>query len=126
MVAPRGAIATDTSHVVRDARKCFAGVSYLMSRVTGVPGRPGASILPLPRHPHGRAGAALPPRSSPVFTSNVSVGSHILNFVIIAWILFMLIKAANKMRKQQPATPPAPSTTEMLLTEIRDVLIAKR
>ncbi len=50
----------------------------------------------------------------------------VLNFVIIAWILFMLIKAANKMRKQQPATPPAPSTTEMLLTEIRDVLIAKR
>jgi large conductance mechanosensitive channel len=50
----------------------------------------------------------------------------VLNFLIIAWILFLLIKAANKMRKQQPATPPAPSTTEMLLTEIRDVLIAKR
>ncbi len=50
----------------------------------------------------------------------------VLNFVIIAWILFLLIKAANKMRKQQPATPPAPSTTDMLLTEIRDVLIAKR
>ena len=50
----------------------------------------------------------------------------VLNFLIIAWILFMLIKAANKMRKQQPATPPAPSTTDMLLTEIRDVLIAKR
>ena len=50
----------------------------------------------------------------------------VLNFLIIAWILFMLIKAANKVRKQQPATPPAPSTTEMLLTEIRDVLIAKR
>ena len=50
----------------------------------------------------------------------------VLNFLIIAWTLFMLIKAANKMRKQQPATPPAPSTTDMLLTEIRDVLIAKR
>ena len=50
----------------------------------------------------------------------------VLNFLIIAWVLFLLIKAANKMRKQQPATPPAPSTTEMLLTEIRDVLIAKR
>ena len=50
----------------------------------------------------------------------------VLNFVIIAWILFLLIKAANKMRKQQPATPPSPSTTDMLLTEIRDVLIAKR
>lgn len=47
----------------------------------------------------------------------------LINFLIIAWILFMLVKAANRMRKEAPpAAPPAPSTTEKLLVEIRDLL----
>jgi large conductance mechanosensitive channel len=44
----------------------------------------------------------------------------IVNFLIIAWVLFLVIKAANRMRK--PAAPPGPSAQEMLLTEIRDLL----
>jgi large conductance mechanosensitive channel len=47
----------------------------------------------------------------------------LINFLIVAWILFMLVKAANKMRRSEPAPqPPAPSTTDKLLTEIRDLL----
>ena len=47
----------------------------------------------------------------------------IINFLIIAWVLFLVVKAANRMRKPAaPATPPGPSAEETLLTEIRDLL----
>lgn len=48
-----------------------------------------------------------------------------LNFAIIAWILFMLVKAINRLKKQEaaaPAEPAAPSADVVLLTEIRDLL----
>jgi large conductance mechanosensitive channel len=48
-----------------------------------------------------------------------------LNFIIIAWVMFMVVKAMNRLRKQQaaePEAPPAPSAQEVLLTEIRDLL----
>jgi large conductance mechanosensitive channel len=50
----------------------------------------------------------------------------LINFLIIAWILFMLVKAANKIRRQEPPKPAAPSTTDALLAEIRDALVAKK
>ncbi len=49
----------------------------------------------------------------------------IVNFVIVAFALFMVIKGMNATRKQQaeaPAAPPAPSKEAVLLTEIRDLL----
>jgi large conductance mechanosensitive channel len=49
----------------------------------------------------------------------------IVNFLIIALALFLVVRTANKLRKQQeaaPAAPPAPSAEETLLTEIRDIL----
>ncbi|HTO85201.1 MAG TPA: large conductance mechanosensitive channel protein MscL [Methylomirabilota bacterium] len=47
----------------------------------------------------------------------------IINFVIIAFVMFMLIKAMNKTRKQAlPAEPPPPPRSETLLAEIRDLL----
>jgi large conductance mechanosensitive channel len=49
----------------------------------------------------------------------------IIDFIIIALVMFMIIKAVNNMRKKEavaPATPPAPSTEEKLLMEIRDLL----
>lgn len=52
----------------------------------------------------------------------------VINFVIIAWALFMVMKAMNAaLRKQAgaPPPPPAPSKTEVLLTEIRDALKAR-
>lgn len=49
----------------------------------------------------------------------------VVQFLIIAAVIFVLVKAINVVRRQQaaaPAAPPAPTPTETLLTEIRDVL----
>jgi len=49
----------------------------------------------------------------------------VFEFLIIAWVVFMIVKAFNTMRKKQeeaPAAPPAPTASESLLTEIRDLL----
>ena len=48
-----------------------------------------------------------------------------LNFLIIAFVLFIVIQEVNKFKKKEdekPAVPPAPTTTEKLLSEIRDLL----
>ena len=48
-----------------------------------------------------------------------------INFIIIAWVMFMVVKAMNRLKKQEaaaPAAPPAPSAEIVLLTEIRDLL----
>lgn len=50
---------------------------------------------------------------------------NIFDFVIVAFAIFLAIKLMNKMRRQEadvPAAPPAPTTEEKLLTEIRDLL----
>jgi large conductance mechanosensitive channel len=52
----------------------------------------------------------------------------VLDFVIVAFAIFLVIKALNRLRRQQaaqPAAPPAPSTQEKLLMEIRDALKAQ-
>lgn len=52
-----------------------------------------------------------------------------VKFLIIALVLFMVVKGINSMRKKEaetPADPPAPSTEEKLLTEIRDALTARK
>lgn len=49
----------------------------------------------------------------------------IFDFLIIAFAIFMLVKAINRMKKKEeaaPAEPPKPSNEEVLLTEIRDLL----
>ncbi len=54
--------------------------------------------------------------------------TNVINFLIIAAALFLVIKAINSLRAKQaeaPAAPPAPTTSEKLLTEIRDALVAK-
>ncbi|MEJ0012004.1 MAG: large conductance mechanosensitive channel protein MscL [Bauldia sp.] len=51
-----------------------------------------------------------------------------INFIIVAWVLFMVVKAMNRMKRQPqpaPAVPPPPTKEEELLTQIRD-LLAKR
>ena len=48
-----------------------------------------------------------------------------LNFIIIAWVLFIVVRLMNSLKKKQPATPEAPaepSDEVKLLTEIRDLL----
>ncbi len=46
----------------------------------------------------------------------------IINFLIIAFVMFMVIKGINKMKKAQAEAPAAPPAQEVLLTEIRDLL----
>lgn len=55
--------------------------------------------------------------------------SAVINFIIMALILFLLIKGMNtlmalgkKKEEEKPAAPPEPSKEEVLLTEIRDLL----
>lgn len=51
--------------------------------------------------------------------------SAILNFIIVAFILFLMVRTINRMRKKEseaPAEPPAPTASEQLLMEIRDTL----
>jgi large conductance mechanosensitive channel len=45
-----------------------------------------------------------------------------INFLIVAFAVFILGKQVNRLRKEAPAEPPAPSTSEKLLMEIRDTL----
>jgi large conductance mechanosensitive channel len=47
----------------------------------------------------------------------------VVNFVIVAFALFLLVKAMNSMKAAEaPAPPPGPTKEETLLTEIRDLL----
>jgi large conductance mechanosensitive channel len=51
-----------------------------------------------------------------------------IQFLIVAFVIFLLVKAINTLRRQEaeaPAAPPAPTATEALLAEIRDLLKAK-
>ena len=48
--------------------------------------------------------------------------SAVINFVIIAFILFMMIKGINKLKNEKPADEPTAPTQEELLAEIRDLL----
>jgi large conductance mechanosensitive channel len=48
-----------------------------------------------------------------------------LNFVIVAFVLFIVVRLMNKMKRHDeaaPAAPPKPTREEELLTEIRDLL----
>ncbi|MAT96000.1 MAG: large conductance mechanosensitive channel protein MscL [Anaerolineaceae bacterium] len=51
----------------------------------------------------------------------------IINFLIIAFVIFMIVRTANNMKKKEEEKPAAPKgpTTEELLIEIRDLLKAK-
>ncbi len=49
----------------------------------------------------------------------------IIAFVIVAWVLFMVIKGVNQMKREEeaePEAPPEPPKSEVLLGEIRDLL----
>lgn len=55
----------------------------------------------------------------------IGYGSFInafIAFLILAWVLFMLIKGMNKAKKAEEEAPSAPPANEVLLAEIRDLL----
>jgi large conductance mechanosensitive channel len=48
-----------------------------------------------------------------------------LNFLLVAWALFLVVKFINRLRRTEAAQPPSvPTRQEVLLTEIRDLLKA--
>ena len=52
----------------------------------------------------------------------------VVKFTIIAFVLFLVVKGINRLRKKEaaaPSEPPAPTKEETLLTEIRDAIRAK-
>jgi large conductance mechanosensitive channel len=53
----------------------------------------------------------------------------VIKFLIVAWVVFLLVKLVNLIRRKDaetPAAPPAPTPTEALLTEIRDALKSRQ
>ena len=68
--------------------------------------------------------AAAEAASAPIIKYGLFINT-VLDFVIVAFAIFMVIKGLNKMKKQEeakPAATPKPSSEEKLLTEIRDLL----
>jgi large conductance mechanosensitive channel len=52
----------------------------------------------------------------------------VIDFLIVAWVIFLLVKAVNAMKKEEvkPAAPFAPTKDQELLSEIRDLLKTKK
>lgn len=59
----------------------------------------------------------------------VSIGQFLtvtLDFIVVAFVMFLMVKGVNAMKKAEAAAPPPPpSKEEVLLTEIRDALRAR-
>ena len=69
--------------------------------------------------------AAAKAAGSPTINYGVFLQS-VFDFIIVAFVIFMLVKQVNRFKKEAPAAPPppppAPTNEEKLLTEIRDLL----
>lgn len=76
----------------------------------------------------GDLAVTLKEASGEVTAVTLNYGSFVqtvVDFLIIAFAIFMVIKVMNTLKKkeeEQPAAPPKPSAEETLLTEIRDLL----
>lgn len=58
---------------------------------------------------------------APVVTYGVFVNA-VINFLIVSFVIFMLIKQVNRLKKKEAAAPETPPADIVLLTEIRDLL----
>jgi large conductance mechanosensitive channel len=65
--------------------------------------------------------AAAKDAGAPVITYGVFVNA-VINFLIVAFVIFMLIKQVNRLKKAEAAAPATPPADVQLLTEIRDLL----
>jgi large conductance mechanosensitive channel len=66
-------------------------------------------------------------KQGPVFAYG-NFATIAVNFLIIAFVLFLVIKAINSVKKKEvtaPVAAPAPTRSEALLTEIRDSLVKR-
>lgn len=66
-------------------------------------------------------------KAGPVFAWG-NFATEVINFIILAFIIFLMVKGINAMKRKEEEAPkvaPAPSKEEVLLAEIRDLLKAK-
>ncbi len=83
--------------------------------------RDGATVGPYQTLAAAQAAGAVTVNLGKLFTL-------VLNFLIVAFVLFMIIKAMNTARRSSPEPlppPPGPTPDQTLLTEIRDLLRAR-
>ena len=70
----------------------------------------------------------LKPADAAAKTAEVAIGygafvNTLISFLIIAFVIFLLVKGVNSLKRQEAAAAPsAPTPSEVLLTEIRDLL----
>lgn len=77
-------------------------------------------------------GAEVPPTYAKAKEMGATLGygqflTVAINFTIIAFILFLVVKAMNHLKQEEAAkAPPPPTASEVLLTEIRDLLKSRQ
>ena len=114
-----GAFGKIVSSVVSDI--LMPPIGLLMGRVDF-----SSLFIPLSEEAAGKSLAAAKAAGAPTINYGVFVQT-VLDFVILAFVIFLVIKQVNRFKTQPPpGPPPAPSKEEALLTEIRDILKKQR
>ncbi|TZF84835.1 large conductance mechanosensitive channel protein MscL [Pedobacter sp. BS3] len=100
----------------------------VMPLVSAIIGTPDFSNLYLVLKGNVPAGAALVDARKVEGSVIFAYGNFItvaINFLLLALVIFLMVKGINSLKRKHeaaPAAPPAPTKEEMLLTEIRDLL----
>ena len=86
------------------------------------------SSLFIPLTEEGKGKSLVAAKAAGAATINYGVFlQSLLDFTIVAFVIFLVIKQMNRFKKiTPPGPPPAPPNVEVLLTEIRDLLKATR
>ena len=114
-----GAFGKIVSSVVSDI--LMPPIGLLMGRVDF-----SSLFIPLSEEAAGKSLAAAKAAGAPTINYGVFLQT-VLDFVILAFVIFFVVKQVNRFKAQPaPASPPAPSKEEVLLTEIRDILKKQR
>lgn len=98
-------------------------VMPIVARIINSPDFSNAYILLKGEVPAGTS-LAEAKKIGPVFAYGNFI-TIIINFLLLAMIIFMMVKAINRMKRKEEVAPPAATPTETLLAEIRDELRKK-
>ncbi len=83
-------------------------------------------FIPLSEEAKGKSLAAAKAAGAATINYGVFLQT-VLDFAILAFVIFMVVKQMNRFKKEAPPAPPAaPPKQEVLLTEIRDILKGQR
>lgn len=103
----------------------------ILPLVAAIVGKPDFSDIMLPLSPVPAGTAATYAAYKAAGVNFIGLGSFItilLNFLILAWIVFVIVQVVNRMKREAPpvpAAPAAPPEDVVLLREIRDALKAR-